>query len=121
VLVGRCVFADDTPLPVPDPGRSRTKIGRSGISGSAEQSWPVVASLIETSRLDDVEPYAWLCDVLAKIVDGHPMQRRDESLPWRGSCFRVPPDPANPTAITLACSSEMGQAYGIDGPVRAGE
>lgn len=44
--------------------------------------WAVVASLIETAKLNGVEPYAWLSDVLARMVEGHPANRLDELMPW---------------------------------------
>lgn len=44
--------------------------------------WAVVCSLIETARMNGVEPYAYLRDVLQKMVDGHPINRLDELLPW---------------------------------------
>ena len=45
-------------------------------------AWGVVASLIETCKLNGVEPFAYLSDVLAKITDSWPMSRLDELLPW---------------------------------------
>jgi transposase len=39
-------------------------------------------SLIATAKLNDVDPRAWLADVLARIAD-HPASRLDELLPWR--------------------------------------
>ena len=44
--------------------------------------WAVVCSLITTCKLNDVEPYAYLRDVLQRMVDGHPVNRLDELLPW---------------------------------------
>ena len=44
--------------------------------------WAIVRSLIETCKLNDVEPYAYLRDVLTRMVDGHPINRLDELLPW---------------------------------------
>jgi transposase len=38
-------------------------------------------SLIVTAKLNDVDPHAWLADVLARIAD-HPANRIDELLPW---------------------------------------
>src|ERR1700730_7780369 len=38
-------------------------------------------SLIVTAKLNDVDPQAWLADVLARIA-GHPASRIDELLPW---------------------------------------
>ncbi len=52
-----------------------------GSDGSAKR-WAVVGSLVETAKLNGVEPYAWLREVLTKMVDGHPQQRLDELLPW---------------------------------------
>jgi transposase len=42
----------------------------------------VIASLIETCKLSGVEPYRYLADVIARIVDAHPQSRLDELLPW---------------------------------------
>src|SRR3954467_4752877 len=40
-----------------------------------------IYSLIITAKLNDVDPQAWLADVLARIA-GHPAHRIDELLPW---------------------------------------
>ena len=52
-----------------------------GSDGGAE-SWAVIASLIETCKLNGVDPHAYLSDVITKIVNGHPNNRIDELLPW---------------------------------------
>jgi transposase len=44
--------------------------------------WAVIASLIETCKINDVDPQAYLRDVLTKIVARHPMSRLDELLPF---------------------------------------
>ena len=38
-------------------------------------------TLIETAKLTDVDPQAWLADVLARVAD-QPVHRLDELLPW---------------------------------------
>jgi len=38
-------------------------------------------TLIQTARLNEIDPQAWLADVLARIA-GHPAHRLDELLPW---------------------------------------
>ena len=41
----------------------------------------IMFSLIQSCRLNDVDPQAWLADVLARIAD-HPVSRLHELLPW---------------------------------------
>jgi transposase len=41
----------------------------------------VMATLIMTAKLNDVDPLAWLADVLSRIAE-HPAQRLDQLLPW---------------------------------------
>ena len=52
-----------------------------GSDGGGE-NWAVIASLIECCKLNSVDPYAYLTDVLAKIVDGHLNSAIDDLLPW---------------------------------------
>jgi transposase len=51
-------------------------------SDSGGQHWAVLASLIATCKINDVDPNAYLADVLAKIVARHPASRIDELLPF---------------------------------------
>jgi transposase len=41
----------------------------------------VMYSLIVTAKMNDIDPQAWLADVLARIAD-HPASKLDELLPW---------------------------------------
>jgi transposase len=53
-----------------------------GSDGGAE-SWAVLASLIQTAKLNDVEPFAYLRDVLERIVSGKTKANWLSSLlPW---------------------------------------
>jgi transposase len=52
-----------------------------GSDGGAEH-WAVIASLIETCKLASRDPEAYLVNVITRIVQGHPMSRLDELLPW---------------------------------------
>ena len=38
-------------------------------------------SMIVTAKMNDVDPHAWLADVLARNAD-QPVQKLDELLPW---------------------------------------
>jgi transposase len=52
-----------------------------GSDGGAEH-WAVLASLIATCKLNDIDPEAYLVDVITRIVGGHPNSRLDDLLPW---------------------------------------
>jgi len=41
----------------------------------------IMFSLIRSCRLNDLDPQAWLADVLARIA-GHPANRLGDLLPW---------------------------------------
>ena len=52
-----------------------------GSDGGARH-WAVLASLIATCKINDVDPNAYLADVLVRIVARHPMSRINELLPF---------------------------------------
>ena len=52
-----------------------------GSDGGGEH-WAIIASLIETCKLNAIDPYAYLKDVITKIVSGHPNSQIDDLLPW---------------------------------------
>jgi transposase len=52
-----------------------------GHDGGAE-NWAVIASLIETCKMNGVDPHAWLAGTLTAIVKGHKQGQIDELLPW---------------------------------------
>ena len=45
-------------------------------------NWAIVASLLETCKLNSVNPQAWLADVLTKLVNLWPAKRIGELMPW---------------------------------------
>jgi transposase len=45
-------------------------------------------SLIVTAKMNDVDPQAWLADVLARIAE-HPARRLDDLLPWNWKTARA--------------------------------
>jgi len=45
------------------------------------KSAAIAYTLIETAKLNGIDPLAWLSDVLARIAD-HKINRIDELLPW---------------------------------------
>ena len=55
------------------------------------KSAAIAYTLIETAKLNGIDPQAWLTDVLSRIAD-HKITRIDELLPWRyaaaaGTCL----------------------------------
>lgn len=51
-------------------------------SDGGGKRWAIMASLIETCKLNNVEPCAYLADVLQRMLDGHPGNHLDQLLPW---------------------------------------
>jgi transposase len=52
-----------------------------------------IYSLIETAKLNDVDPQAWLADVLQRLADGHTINRIKELLPWNWARTFAPSNP----------------------------
>jgi transposase len=46
------------------------------------RTWARIASIIETCKLNSVNPYAYIRDTLVAIANGHPASRIDELMPW---------------------------------------
>ena len=58
-----------------------------GSDGGGEH-WAILASLIETCKLNGIDPQAYLADILARIANDHPINRIDELLPWTWAVTR---------------------------------
>ena len=52
-----------------------------GSDGGGEH-WAILASLIETCKLNAVDPQVYLTDVFTRLAQGHAINRLDELLPW---------------------------------------
>jgi transposase len=52
-----------------------------GSDGGGEH-WAILASLIETCKLNRVDPEAYLADAFTRLVAGQPNNQLDELLPW---------------------------------------
>ena len=46
-------------------------------------------TLVETAKLNDVDPEAWLTHVIGRVAD-HPINHIDDLLPWNWCQDRVP-------------------------------
>jgi transposase len=85
-----CKFLDDGRVEIDNNTVERAirpiALGRknhlfAGSDGGAAR-WATVASLVATAKLNDVEPFAYLKDVLERMSNGHPMNLLDDLLPW---------------------------------------
>jgi hypothetical protein len=67
------------------PTASHIAIGRKAWlfagSGRGGERAAAIFTLIGTAKLNDIDPQAWLADVLRRIAN-HPASRLDELLPW---------------------------------------
>lgn len=46
------------------------------------ENWAVIASLIETCKMNGIDPQAWLTTTLSAIVQGHKQSQIEDLLPW---------------------------------------
>jgi transposase len=53
----------------------------------------ILYSLIVSAKLNDIDPQAWLADILARIA-AHPAQRIDDLLPWNWRSAKLRTQPA---------------------------
>jgi transposase len=56
-------------------------LGRKNHLGGGER-WAIVCSLIATAELNNIEPFAYLKDVIERMSNGHLMSQLDDLLPW---------------------------------------
>ena len=58
---------------------------------SGGEHWALVATLIQTAKLNKLDPLAWLTDVLERIVSGQTKRNELQTLlPWNWKPARVP-------------------------------
>lgn len=47
------------------------------------ENWALLAPLVATCKLNDVNPAAYIAETLETIIDGHPHSRIEDLIPWR--------------------------------------
>ena len=56
---------------------------------SGARTWAILASLINTAKLNDLDPQTYLADVLERMISGRtPVSRLDELLAWHWKAAR---------------------------------
>ena len=67
-----------------------------GRADSGGRHWAIVATLIQTAKLNDVDPLAWLTDVLERIVAGRTKRNNLASLlPWNWKAAKAAEAPSS--------------------------
>ncbi|WP_416339726.1 transposase domain-containing protein [Paracoccus sp. (in: a-proteobacteria)] len=46
------------------------------------ENWAVIALLVETCKMNGIDPQAWPAATLTAIVQGHKQSQIDDLLPW---------------------------------------
>ena len=46
------------------------------------EHWAMLASLVATCKMSDVNPVDYIAETLRAILDGHPQSRIEELMPW---------------------------------------
>ena len=46
------------------------------------ENWALLASIVATCKLNDVNPVAYIADTLQAILNGHPQSRIEKLTPW---------------------------------------
>ena len=58
-------------------------------SDNGGRHWAIIATLVQSAKLNGVEPLAWLTDVLERIVSGRTKRHELETLlPWNWKAAR---------------------------------
>ena len=62
----------------------RIELDTNTVAGIRRRRRPTgnLCSLITNAKLNEVEPFAYVKDVLERMSSGHPMSRLDDLLPW---------------------------------------
>ena len=65
-------------------GKSVGVIEQDAVKGLTKIAKPagVIASLIETCKLNAVDPHAYLAHTLTRLVNRHPASQIDQLMPW---------------------------------------
>jgi len=87
---GLCLFLDDGRIELDNNPVERTirpiALNRKNAlfagHDAGAQNWAVIASLIETCKLNGIEPHGYLSGILTAIAGGHKQTDIKELLPW---------------------------------------
>ena len=74
-----CFARGHRPAPRAIPVR-KNALFASGDDGGTR--WAAIASLVETCKMNGVDPMRYFTDLLTRLVNGWPNNRIDQLMPW---------------------------------------
>lgn len=106
---GLCVFLEDGRVEIDSNAVERSfkpqvllrKNALFAGADSGAEHWAMVASLIETAKLNGLNPQAYLTKVLETLVDDFHAKRIDELLPWNWKAAATETETPQPSADTV--------------------
>jgi IS66 C-terminal element len=84
----RARATDSGPLPPARHGQNGRPIAlsrKNALFAGSDQGgvhWGVIASLIETCKLNAIDPQAYLASTLTRLINRHPASQIDQLMPW---------------------------------------
>jgi len=58
-------------------------------SDDGAENWAIVASLVETCKLNAVDPQRYLAETLTRLVNGWRQSRIDDLMPWATATKKI--------------------------------
>jgi transposase len=68
--------------------RPQTIVRKNALFAGSEgggNTWATVATLLQTAKMNSVDPLAWLTQTLERIADRWPISQIDQLMPWNYS------------------------------------
>jgi transposase len=62
----------------PQVGRFRAPLTSDG----GGRTWATIATLLQTAKMNDADPQAWLAVTLQRIAEGWPISQIEKLMPW---------------------------------------
>src|SRR5258705_5308482 len=59
----------------------RVEIDFAGSDGGG-RTWATVATLLQTAKMNDVDPFAWLTQTLERLANRWPISQIENLMPW---------------------------------------
>uniref|UniRef100_UPI00292ECEC7 IS66 family transposase n=1 Tax=Bradyrhizobium sp. 33ap4 TaxID=3061630 RepID=UPI00292ECEC7 len=62
--------------------RPQTITRKNSLFAGSGQTWTTIATLLQTAKMNNVDPFAWLAVTLQRIANGWPSSELDALMPW---------------------------------------